>query len=67
MTTSAGVRYCEFIWAATLVVFLLDVAVVTVVLQKVKTVWIRVAVFMAGVSLILALPIMILFLGCGTV
>ena len=67
MMTSAGVRYCDFIWVGSLFVFLADVAVIAVVLQKVKTVWLRVAVFMAGVCLILALPFAILILGCGLV
>jgi hypothetical protein len=60
-------RYCDFIWACMFGLFLSDIFMLFFVYQKVRTVWLRVAAFMFGVSLLCALPFFLVFLGCGLV
>jgi hypothetical protein len=60
-------RYCDFIWACMFGLFISDIRMLVFVYQKVRTVWLRAAALIFGVSLACALPFFLVLLGCGLV
>jgi hypothetical protein len=60
-------RYCDLVWAGVFGLFIADILMLMSVYLKVRLIWLRILAFMFGVSLICALPLLLLFLGCGTV
>jgi hypothetical protein len=64
---SGAARYCDFVWAGVFGLFGADILMLIAVYLKVRLIWLRILMFMFGVSLICALPLLLLLLGCGTV
>jgi hypothetical protein len=60
-------RYCVSLWACMFGLFISDIFMMVFVYEKVRTVWLRVAAFIFGLSLACALPFFLVLLGCGLV
>jgi len=64
MPVMKGLAYCNTIWLG---FFVADIFAVGLAMMKVRIVWLRIVIFMAGVALILFLPFVLVFSGCGIV
>jgi hypothetical protein len=67
MPAMRGMDYCDAVWLSVFGLFVADIFAVVLVLIKVRIVWLRIVVFMAGVALLSSLPFILVFSGCGIV
>jgi len=67
MPAMKELAYCNTIWLGVFGFFVVDIFAVVLAMMKVPIVWLRIVIFMAGVALILSLPFVLVFSGCGIV
>lgn len=67
MPAMRGMRYCDIVWLSVFGLFIADFFAVVVVLIRVRIVWLRIVVLIAGVALFFSFPFILVFSGCGIV